>query len=186
MYAAEHGDRVERLILFAPVYDTYNRAWTDGLAAEDVPYQLANVGAYRTVTREQADARWAAQIPGDDPAIWRSPEVFERWYDAMLAMEPAEDADHVKAPNGVLEDLWNIFNRQPVYDAGDITVPTLVIRGHADPTSTDSDSRGLFEALDSETKRYVTIGDGSHFINLEKNAGQVFSETLLFLDGSER
>lgn len=100
-------------------------------------------------------------------------------------MEPEENPEFIKAPNGVLVDLWEIFNSRPVYDAGQITVPTLVIRGDDDPTSTDADSRGLYDALSSDTKWYVVIGDGTHFINLEKHAPQLYAETLLFLDGAE-
>jgi pimeloyl-ACP methyl ester carboxylesterase len=185
MYTAQNGEEVDRLVLFAPVYSYDNENWTSNLADPENPEQLADVGAYRTVTREQADERWTAQIPAESPEAWRDPEVFDTWYSEMLAMEPEENAEFIKAPNGVLVDLWEIFNSRPVYDASQITVPTLVIRGDDDPTSTDADSRGLYDALASETKRYVVVGDGTHFVNLEKNAPQLYAETLLFLEGAE-
>lgn len=185
MYTAQNSEKVDRLVLFAPVYSYDNENWTNTLADPENADQLADVGAYRTVTREQADERWAAQIPGESPEAWRDPEVFETWYSEMLAVEPDEDAEFIKAPNGVLVDLWEIFNSRNVYDASQITVPTLVIRGDDDPTSTDVDARGLYDALASETKRYVVVGDGTHFVNLEKNAAQLYAETLLFLEGAE-
>lgn len=181
MYTARNGEKVDRLVLFAPVYSYDNENWTRNLADPENPDALRDVGAYRTVTRAQADSRWAAQIPTESPAAWRSQAVFERWYDAMLAMEPAEDAAFIKAPNGVLVDLWEIFNSRAIYDASDIAVPTLVIRGDDDPTATDEDARGLYAELGSEIKRYVVIGEGTHFVNLEKHAPQLFGETLLFL-----
>jgi pimeloyl-ACP methyl ester carboxylesterase len=143
---------------------------------------LADVGAYRTVTREQADSRWADQIPVETTE-WRHPDVFTRWYNEMLSMEPASDPEVIKAPNGVLVDLWEIFNARPIYDADEITVPTLVIRGDDDPTSVDADAQGLFHALGSETARYINIANGTHFVNLEKHAPQLYAETLLFLQG---
>lgn len=184
MFTARHGDRIDRLVLYAPVYRHDNPAWTEKLADPEAPSKLADVGAYRTVTRTQADERWAAQIDADDPAAWRDPAVFSRWYDAMIDMAPGEAEDDViKAPNGVLVDLWEIFNGRAVYDASKIEVPTLVIRGDDDPTATDADARGLYAALGASIKRYVVIGDGTHFLNLEKHAPQLYAETLLFLDG---
>lgn len=183
MYTASNNDRVDRLVLFAPVYAHNNDAWTGNLADPENPDQLADVGAYRTVTRDQADTRWANQIPVETTE-WRNPDVFSRWYEQMLAMEPASDPEAVKAPNGVLVDLWEIFNNRPIYDAGDITVPTLVIRGDDDPTSVDADAQGLFHALGSDTARYINIADGTHFINLETHAPQLFGETLHFLQGN--
>lgn len=185
MYTARHGEKVERLVLYAPVYSAKNEARTSALADPDNPGQLADIGAYRTVTRDQADERWASQIDADDPASWRDPAVFNGWYDAMLAMEPAGDAEQIKAPNGVLADVWEIYHGRPIYDASKIDVPTLVIRGDDDPTSTDADARGLYAELASATKRYVVIGDGTHFVCLEKNAPQLFAETALFLHGAE-
>ncbi|WP_348814903.1 alpha/beta hydrolase [Halomonas sp. H10-59] len=185
MYTARNDEKVDRLVLFAPVYSHRNQNWTSSLADANDPGKLADVGAYRTVNREQADQRWANQIPPEALEQWRDRAVFDRWFNEMLAMEPAEDSDVVKAPNGVLVDLWEIFNARPIYEASRISVPTLVIRGDDDPTATDADARGLFAELAAEEKRYVVIGEGSHFLNLEKHAPQLFAETLLFLGGGE-
>lgn len=182
MYTAAHNDKIDRLVLYAPVYQYENQAWTSKLADPDNGDRLADVGAYRTVNREQADARWADQIDADPVTEWRSDAVFTRWFDAMLAMEPGESAEQVKAPNGVLVDLWEIFNGRAIYEASKITVPTLVIRGDDDPTATDADARGLYGQLGAATKRYVVVGDATHFLCLEKNAPQLFAETQLFLD----
>lgn len=182
MYTAKYGDKIDRLVLYATVYNYENEAWTSKLADSDNPDKLADVGAYRSVDREQADTRWADQIDADPVTDWRSDAVFNRWFDAMLAMEPGASAEQVKAPNGVLVDLWEVFNGRAVYDASKITVPTLVIRGDDDPTATDADARGLYDELGAATKRYVVVGDGTHFLCLEKNAPQLFAETQLFLD----
>ena len=185
LYATRHGDKLNRLVLYAPVYSTTNPAWTDELAAPDDPTQLGDIGAYRTITREAADARWAEQITADSPTAWRDPTVFKAWFNAMLAAEPGDHPTAVTAPNGVLVDIWHIFHEDPIYDAAKITTPTLVIRGDADPTSTNADALGLFHRLASATKRYVVIGDATHFAALETNAPQLFAETALFLAGEQ-
>jgi pimeloyl-ACP methyl ester carboxylesterase len=182
MYTARHGNEVDRLVLYAPVYSANNDNWTRMLADPDQPDKLKEIGAYRSVNREQANKRWLDQIPESGRETWRSQKVFDSWYDELLSMEPEPQANAIKAPNGVLVDLWEVFHARPVYDASEIKVPTLVIRGDNDPTATDEDARGLFAKLSSDIKRYVVIGEGTHFLNLEKNASQLFSETLLFID----
>jgi pimeloyl-ACP methyl ester carboxylesterase len=185
MYTARHGDEVDRLVLYAPVYSAKNDNWTRMLADPNQPDKLKKVGAYRSVTREQADKRWLEQIPESGREVWRSQKVFDSWYDELLSMEPAPQANAIKAPNGVLVDLWEVFNARPVYDASEINVPTMVIRGDNDPTSTDEDARGLYAKLSSNIKRYVIVGEGTHFLSLEKHAPQLFAETLLFVSEGE-
>lgn len=182
MYTTLHSDQVDRLVLYAPVYGAKNESWTRMLAEPNQPDKLKEIGAYRSVDRDQADKRWVEQIPESGRETWRSQKVFDSWYDELLSMEPDQQAKAIKAPNGVLVDLWEVFHARPVYNASEINVPTLVIRGDNDPTATDEDARGLFAKLSSDVKRYVVIGEGTHFLNLEKNAPQLYSETLLFLD----
>jgi alpha-beta hydrolase superfamily lysophospholipase len=74
-----------------------------------------------------------------------------------------------------------MFTERPLYDASKIKVPVLILRGDADQESLDADARGLFHKLTSALyKRYVLIGDGTHFINGEKNRWQLFQEVHLF------
>jgi pimeloyl-ACP methyl ester carboxylesterase len=107
--------------------------------------------------------------------------VFETWFEALLTAEP-EGADAVRAPNGVLVDSWEIHHARPIYDASQIKVPTLVIRGDADRESTEADARGLFEKLGAEEKLYVAIGGGTHFVSLEKRAPLLIREVQAFLE----
>jgi pimeloyl-ACP methyl ester carboxylesterase len=82
-----------------------------------------------------------------------------------------------------LVDVYYIFMERLIYDAGLVTVPTLIIRGADDPTSTDDDAQGLFKKLvRAPYKRYVVVGDGSHFVTFERNRTQVFREVRLFLE----
>jgi pimeloyl-ACP methyl ester carboxylesterase len=181
MYAAEHGDKVDKLVLYAPIYSLENpdgKAW---LADPGNQGQLKQLGAYRTVGFEQTGERWASQIVPEDKSQWRDEEVLQTWFDALLATEPA-GAEVVRAPNGVLVDLWEVFHARPLYDAGRIEVPTLVIRGDADGDSTHEDAFGLFEALGAQDKQYVVIGNATHFLSLEKRAPMLIREVQAFLE----
>lgn len=174
-----NGDAaVRRLVLFAPVYGTKNPAWIDGLSEPGQPNRLRPPGAYRTETQAQADARWAAQITAARADAWRDPAILAAWFEAMLADEPGSA---VRAPNGVLLDLWSAFNGRPRYDAARIQVPTLVIRGGADTTATRADALALLDALGARDKAYVEIAHASHFALLEHRRHALFDQVSAFL-----
>ena len=102
-----------------------------------------------------------------------------------MATDPDKDKHSppmFRAPNGVLIDIFYIFTKRPVYDASKITVPTLIIRGDDDPTATEPDAKGLMSEINAPTRRYISIGNGTHFVNLEKNRLQLFREVQTFLD----
>ena len=180
-YAAAHAGRVEKLVLYAPVYshqDPEDGAW---LADPADPDRLKPLGAYRTVDFERASGRWADQIVPEDKTEWREDKVLQTWFDALLAAEP-EGTKVVRAPNGVLVDLWEILHGRPLYDAGRIDVPTLVIRGGDDTKSTHDDAFGLFERLGAADKQYLVIGNATHFLSLEKRAPLLIRAVQAFLE----
>ncbi|GAB3672412.1 alpha/beta hydrolase [Salinisphaera aquimarina] len=183
MYAASQPGSINRLVLFAPVYCCHRADRIAGLADRDDPSQLRMLGAYRTENIDDASTRWNSEITAADPDDWRDPAILEAWFTAMLKNEPG---DAVRAPNGVLVDLWEAFNERPRYDAGAIKVPTLVIRGSADATAIRADGLTLFDALGSEHKQYVEIAHTTHFALLERRAPQLFESVSRFLSGSQK
>jgi esterase/lipase len=82
----------------------------------------------------------------------------------------------------VLVDVFEIFSGRPVYDAGRIEAPTLVIRGADDPTATEEDAVGLYAALGARYKDYTALAGGSHFINLERKAPLLMHAVQGFLE----
>lgn len=151
------------------------------MADPDNPDQLKPVGAYRRVNAEVARKRWESQIVPDNKDEWREDAVFQTWFEALLATEP-EGADAVRAPNGILVDVWEIRHARPIYDANAITVPTLVIRGDADQNSKHEDAFGLFETLGADEKYYVVIGNATHYVSLEKKAPLLLQKVQAFLE----
>jgi len=181
LYAAGGaGAKLERLVLYAPLHSGHNAAWLAMIADPQDPRRPdPRLGPCRRVTEAQARARWDAEIPHADKTLWRDEAVFQALIRDSLAA--AGGGNSFPAPNGTLLDLFEIFNGRPLYDAALITVPTLLLRGAADPTSSRADALGLFDRLGSAVKRYVEIAHGAHFISAERNAWQVFDETALFL-----
>lgn len=182
-YAAARPESVGRLVLFAPVYSHRDPERLPGLVGRRAAADLDQLGAYRTITREQAEKRWNADIAAVDPGAWRAPGVLESWFEMMLADEPG---DAVRAPNGVLLDLVEAYSGRPIFDASAIEAPALVVRGSADDTAVRADGLGLFDVLGSAEKQYLEIAGGSHHLLLERRAPALFEAVSCFLGGSLR
>jgi pimeloyl-ACP methyl ester carboxylesterase len=188
LFTARYPTMVDKLVLYAPVYALYlpDRLRAFKLADPDDESRFNRaIGAYRTVGAEAIRGRWEGQIVPEDKSAWRDEIVAATWIDALLASDPKSDRfdpPSLRAPNGVLVDVFEIFSGRPIYDAADIAVPTLVIRGADDPTSTDADARGLHDRLGTQVKEYVVIEGGSHFISLERKAPVLMQEVQRFLD----
>lgn len=175
-YTAANNDKVSKLALFAPLW----LRTTPGLIGGDGP-----LGAYRTVTKENARKRWLAGVPEDKladliPAGW-----FEAWAKATWATDPkASDNGELRAPNGVIQDVRNYWAAgKPYYDPANIRVPTLLIKAEWDQDTPAYMSQALFPLLkNAPAKRYVEIGEGTHSVIMEKNRMQLFREVQMFLD----
>jgi pimeloyl-ACP methyl ester carboxylesterase len=173
-YTAQNNDKVNRLILYAPQW------------IRSTPSPISE-GAYRRVSMGPAKERWLKGAPENKrsdliPAGW-----FEALAAALLATDPVgskENPPTIRAPNGVLQDT-NIYwsAGKPYYDPGMITVPILIVHAEWDADLPSYMSQTLFTKLaNTPYKRFVEIGEGTHFIFMEKNRMQLFREVQLFLD----
>jgi pimeloyl-ACP methyl ester carboxylesterase len=177
-YAAQNNDKVERLVLYAPVW----LRQTPSLVRVEGP-----LGAYRTVTMEMARQRWLTGVAADKqkeliPSGW-----FEAWWKANLEADPVgagQTPPVVRAPNGVVEDgqrYWGADTRY--YDASKIRVPVLLVHAEWDADTPAYMSQALFARLTgAPVKRYVVVGEGTHPVMMERNRMHLFREVQLFLD----
>jgi pimeloyl-ACP methyl ester carboxylesterase len=174
-YTAANNAKVERLVLYAPLY-----------AMRDSP-PIAGVGAYRTVQREAARQRGARGIPADkvediSPRAW-----FDKWFDANLATDPvgaAQTPPVVRAPNGVIKDIGEIWakGRSP-YDPAQIRVPTMLVIGEWDQDTPLYMAQDVFAKMtNSPDKRFVILGEGTHAMALEKHRMRLIREVQQFLE----
>jgi pimeloyl-ACP methyl ester carboxylesterase len=176
-YAAQNPQRVNKLVLFAPVW----------LRKEPLKLPPGGLPAYRTVTREAAKQRWLAGVAPEKQKGLIPDGWFEAWADATFATDPwgaQQNPPVLRAPNGVLDDIQNFWAAgKPKYDPANITAPTLIIHADWDQDTPAYMSQGLFPLLtNAATKRYIVIGEGTHSVIMEKNRMQLFKETQLFLD----
>ncbi|RVU36858.1 alpha/beta fold hydrolase [Hwanghaeella grinnelliae] len=183
-YAATIGrGKVERLILYAPIFAERNQGWLTLLADPKEPSRInPGFGACRWVNEETTRLRWDEESP---PGVTRRDDaVLTAMFQASLADDPLakkQTPPAFRAPNGTFLDLWEAFNGRALYDPAAITCPTLLLRGGADMTSTRSDALALFDKLGTDARHYVEIADGGHFVSAENRAPQVFAEANAFL-----
>lgn len=176
-YTAGNPGKVERLVLYAPVWLIEARS-----AAANAP-----IGAYRRVLREAALKRWMTGVPEDKKATLIPAGWFDQWWDATLATDPVgskQDPPALRAPDGVMLDLQRFWGAgKSTYDPAKITVPILLIQAEWDQDTPPYMSRALFPLLvNAPEKRYVMIGEGTHTVMMEKNRMQLFREVQAFLD----
>jgi pimeloyl-ACP methyl ester carboxylesterase len=175
-YAAANNDKVDRLVLYAPLWLRN----TPLLIGGDGP-----LGAYRTVNRESAKKRWMTGVPEDKQAGLIPGGWFEAWADATWATDPdAKASGLLRAPNGVIRDVRDYWaSGKTYYDAADIRVPTLLVKAEWDQDTPAYMAQALFPLLkNAPVKRYVEIGEGTHTVIMEKNRMQLFREVQLFLE----
>jgi pimeloyl-ACP methyl ester carboxylesterase len=179
-YTAANPDKVERLVLYAPLWLRETPSLTQG---------SGSLGAYRTVTRDAALSRWMTGVPESKKADLIPVGWFDQWWNATLAIDPVgsrENPPVLRAPNGVVQDNQKFWSSgKPTYDPAKITVPVLLIQAEWDQDTPPYMARALFPLLvNAPEKRYVLIGEGTHYIIMEKNRMQLFREVQAFLDES--
>lgn len=175
LYTSRHNDKVNRLVLYAPLWLFENKPLIGGNGP---------LGAYRTVTKAKAKARWLAGVAEDQTATLIPPGWFEQWADATWATDPASAQDGLlRAPNGVLADLRAYWTAgKPQYDPAEIRVPTLVIHAEWDADLPSNMARAYFARLThTPYKRMVELGEGTHTVMMEKNRMQFIHEVVGFL-----
>jgi pimeloyl-ACP methyl ester carboxylesterase len=182
-YSTVHAAKVDRLILYAPVWIRQTPS-----LVQTGPGPL---GAYRTVTQEMAKQRWYTGVPEKKKAALIPSGWFQAWADATWAtdLEGAKTTPAtIRAPNGVIADGLEFFGAgRPYYDPAKITVPTLLVDAEWDHDAPPYMAQTLFPLLiNSPNKRYVELDEGTHTIMMERNRLKLFEAVQAFLDVSQR
>jgi pimeloyl-ACP methyl ester carboxylesterase len=177
--AIANPDKTARLMLYAP---GWLRTTPSLLAAGPGP-----LGAYRTVTREQAMARWMNGVPETKQAELIPLGWFDQWADATWATDPVgarQDPPVVRAPNGTVADTQEFWTSgKTMYNPARITVPTLIVIGEWDRDTPPYMAQAIFPLLvNSPGKRLVMLAEGTHHMMLESNREALFRAVQSFLD----
>jgi pimeloyl-ACP methyl ester carboxylesterase len=178
-YAAQNPGKVRRLVLYAPVWLRERRP------ADERP-----LGAYQAWTPAAQLANLQTGAPEAKRAGLIPPAWLAAWQEAALATDPEgarQTPSVVRTPTGAPHDsraYWALG--KPYYDPAGIESPTLIVHGEWDGLLPLSMAEAIFARLDrAPRKRLVEIGEGTHFLMLEKNRMQLFGEVQLFLDEAD-
>jgi pimeloyl-ACP methyl ester carboxylesterase len=176
-YTAENGSKVNKLVLYAPQWVSRHPA----APKEDVQ------GAYRTVTRGAMKRHWLSGVPAERRPALIPDGWFDAWADATIATDPLGSRQFpqvLRAPNGTRQDArfyW--MAGKPLYDPGRIGVPTLLVHAEWDAELPSYMLNAYLAKLThAPYKRFVEIGEGTHFVMMEKNRLQLFGVVQQFLE----
>lgn len=177
-FAAAQPEKVNRLVLYAPVWLSHDAPPTG---------DAAKLGAYRMVTADMAKERWYKGVPEDQRANLIPPGWFDKWQQATWATDPkaaSANPPALRAPNGVTQDIRSYYmSGKATYDPGKITAPTLMVQAQWDQDTPPYMSQALFPLLTGAPwKQYDLIGEGTHTVLMEKNRLQLFNAVQNFLE----
>jgi pimeloyl-ACP methyl ester carboxylesterase len=178
-YTAQNNAKVERLVLYAPVWIRQT--------ASLVQTGPGPTPAYRSVARDAALGRWMTGVPEDKKAALIPAGWFDAWADATWATDPVgakQNPPVLRAPNGVVQDGLDFWSAgKATYDPAKITVPTLLIHAEWDRDTPAYMAQTLFPLLvNAPGKRYVQLAEGTHTIVMERNRLKLFEAVQAFLD----
>lgn len=181
-YAATQGHKVDRLVLYAPLWQRRAAPLSTRGVDLKVPYRHVNVAGVRS--------RWLADVAQD-----KQEQLIPRgWFEAWVAANVATDSwgskqapPVMRAPNGVFADLQASGPWVPPYDPAAIKAPTLLVKAEWDVDTPSYMAQTLFPLLaNAPRKQYVEIGEGTHSVMLERNRMQLFRAVQEFLDSPGR
>ncbi|MGE0698730.1 MAG: alpha/beta hydrolase [Hyphomicrobiaceae bacterium] len=176
-YTAGHGQKVERLALYAPVWDRKD--------ASTSPIHVdGTIGAYRTVDRAATLKRRLAGLDDAQKAGIIPDGWFEMWWKAVAATDPKGEGKTVRAPNGVVLDGAEYWNKgRALYDPAAITVPLLVAVGEWDNDTPVYMAQTVFPRFTAAPwKRLAVLGGGTHAMLMERNRMLLLRTVQQFLE----
>ncbi len=187
-FAAKRREQVGRLVLYAPyyAYDNPERAARFEDQARPGKWD-ARRGAWCWTTEKDMYQRWWGHIPGRAHHRWRDRRIVRAYWEAYLATD-TEGARRrpaaVRTPNGSLADLYDRVRNRPLYDASRIKCPVMLIYGDQDGAANEAEAGALFRKLTaSRGKKYVVMGEGTHFMEFEHRRAEFLREVQGFLEG---
>jgi len=166
-YAAQHPDKVSKLVLLAPAY---NRA-----AKADRPEQVPAKGAaFNTQSREEFVANWDRQV--GCPEQYQAGTLDSVWSEML-----ASDAIGSKWPGGVRRAPQVTTWGWTTAAVAKTQIPTLMFAGVHDKQVNPDRVRELYSDLGSSKKVFVDLACSSHNAMWEKNHLLMFNASLEWL-----
>ena len=190
MYTTRHPDAVGHLVILNSLHGV-DAPWTlrTAFEAPQRPGEFdRDAGAYGLRTAESLLARWDQSIPVADKGEWRDPVVAEVYVREALASDPASRTHSppaMRVPSGFQLESYEMSRGRRFWEASDIRVPTMVVRGERDFWSRPEDLEALGRELTRAPRvRTVTIPGGTHYLfndRPERGRRRFVEEVVAFL-----
>jgi pimeloyl-ACP methyl ester carboxylesterase len=169
-YAAQHPDKVNRLVLLAPAYFRTAAA----PAAPSAP--AAPPAAFNTQSHAEFVANWDRQV--GCPAQYDQPASDSVWSE-MLASDPVGatwGGGVRRAPNTLTTNGWTTAV------VSKMQTPTLMVSGVHDKQVPQARVRDLYQDLGTSQKVFVDLACSSHNAMWERNHLLLFRASLEWLE----
>lgn len=169
-YAAQHPDKVNRLVLLAPAY---------GRDSASEPPPLPRPGTvFNTQSRSEFDANWDRQVGCENQV---DQKVREAVWAEMLASDPTGAKWGTGVRRAPSTTTWG-FNKSMI---GGMKTPTLMIAAAHDKQVTPERVRAAYDDIGSPDKVLIDLGCSSHNAMWESNHLIMFNASLEWLkDGA--
>lgn len=169
-YAAQHPDKVNRLVLLAPAY---------GRDGASQPPALPRPGTvFNTQSRSEFDANWDRQVGCENQV---DPKVRDVVWAEMIASDPTGAKWGTGVRRAPSTTTWG-FNKAVV---GGMKTPALMIAGAHDKQVPPDRVRAMYDDLGSSDKVLIDLGCSSHNAMWERNHLTMFDASLAWLkDGA--
>ena len=186
MYTAGHNANVSRLIMVNSMYGV-NSPWALSSGFQD-PQDATqfdpSAGAYRVADGASLLGGWNRAIPTDDKTIWRDPRVADAYVRDGLASDPlavSRTPPAMRIPGAFRKEHFDMARGKKFWDAHDLGVPTLYVRGTRDHWSRPEDLEALQRDLTNAKAAFRSIPDGTHFLFLDRpeHGRSTFLELIL-------
>jgi len=166
-YAAQHPEKVLRLVLLAPAY---NRA-----AKNEAPGQVPAAGAaFNTQTRSEFVANWDRQV---GCAEQYDPKASESVWSEMIASDPVGATWGTGARRAPQVTTWGWTTAA----VSKTQIPTLMVAGAHDKQVPPDRVRDLYSDMGSSNKVFVDLACSSHNAMWERNHLLLFRASLEWL-----
>lgn len=165
-YAAQHPDKVNRLVLLAPAY---------GRETSATPPELPRAGVvFNTQSRSEFEANWDRQVGCENQF---DPKVREVVWAEMLASDPAGGTWGTGVRRAPSTTTWG-WNQAMI---GGTKIPTLMIAGAHDKQVPPDRVRAAYDDLGATDKVLIELGCSSHNAMWERNHLLMFKASLDWL-----
>jgi pimeloyl-ACP methyl ester carboxylesterase len=165
-YAAQHPERVQRLVLLAPAYA---RNGPDAAAAS-----RAAAAVFNTQSQPEFDANWDRQVGCADQY---DPAVSRTVWAEMVASDPVGATWGAGVRRAPTVPSWG-FNKAVVSNS---RTPTLMVTGASDRQVPSARVREYYEDLGAPDKVLITLACSSHNAMWERRHRLLFDASLEWL-----